>query len=283
MLCPKCGSNNDDHSKFCLSCGGPLNQAVPTQTPAPPANPVPPYQAPYQPPAAPTKAKKGGKGCLIAVLVVFLVLVVAGVGIFFALSNKDDKDEKTTTDLTTSLSVTTTQVGDTTAVAEDASQPSADELQGILGGLGYGDWDGTWNNLTAEQKQALENYYAALGEDIRFTEDGLVFVDEDGNVITWGGKWPNSPLMKDVPKVDFGTIFTTTTDTDKVTILISNATEANFTDYVSKIKSAGFNNDPKEDIMSGVYSSFEASNSKGLRISVVMMAGLLTLTVSTDF
>ena len=49
VVCPYCGSQNEDKNSFCSECGGPLNQAQPTLAPEAPAAPEPPVQtnAPY--------------------------------------------------------------------------------------------------------------------------------------------------------------------------------------------------------------------------------------------
>jgi hypothetical protein len=277
MFCPKCGASNDDSSKFCLGCGGPLGQPA---APAPQAQVPPQVPNYYQPPPPAAPAKKGHTG-IIVVIVLVLVLAVAAVGIFFFMSKKDDKDDKTTAAQTTVSSATTTQKPGETTTAENASQPSANEVLGILNGLGYNDWDGNWDSLTAEQKQAIENYYSALGENVQFNENGIVFVDENGNVLSWGGNWPVSPLLSDVPKANFGMIYTSSVEAETVTIVLSGASPANFSDYVTQVKSAGFNNGISEVNVMGA-ATFNANNGKGVEISIVnyiAMTGLLAITV----
>jgi hypothetical protein len=282
MFCPKCGATNDDTSKFCLTCGSPLGQPAAA---APPPQPVmqPPVQNYYQPPPPAAPVKKSHTG-IIVVIVLILVIAIGAAAVFFVMSKKDDKkdDKATTTQASTSAVTTTKKTADNETTATEASgQPSSDQVLGILNGLGYNDWDGNWNSLTAEQKAAIENYYSALGENIKFTEDGLVMVDENGNVISWGGKWPSSALLADVPKANFGSIFSSSVEADTVAIVISGATVANFTEYVSKVKSAGFNNDISEVNVMGA-ATYTASNGKGVEITVVnyiAMTGLLAITV----
>ena len=63
MYCRNCNAFNEDGSRFCSSCGAPLEpqpqQAAPQQGAyTPPQGPQPPYQQPYygtQPPMEPTK------------------------------------------------------------------------------------------------------------------------------------------------------------------------------------------------------------------------------------
>lgn len=285
MLCPKCGASNDEHSKFCLSCGGPLNEATPPQTPEqttantvpayqPPTNPVPPYQPPAAPPA---KAKKG-KGCLIALIVV-LVLAIAGAAVFFFVIKRGvDKVVDEINDLTTVAEQTTQQQttpqGENTTVA---GQPSQQEIIDILSGSDLDGWDGNWNNLTSEQKQALESYYAALGQDVYFGENGITFKDGD-DTIQLGGQWPNSPLLKDVPKPAFGSIFSVSTSDDEVAVTFSGWNQEQLMDYISLIKAAGFTKNAEEMTIMGM-STYEANNDS-VKIEVVQAMGYYAITVS---
>lgn len=285
MLCPTCGARNDDHSKFCLGCGGPLQQAVPPQTPPPPVppmTPTPPNQAPaqtgqpippYQPPTPPEK--KGHTG-LIAVIVILLLLIIAGVGIVFVMLRKND-DKETTTQTTVAEQTTqpqTTAQGENTTVA---GQPSQQEILDILSGSDLDDWDGNWDNLTAEQRQSIENYYAALGQGVYFGENGITFNDGD-ETLQLGGQWPDSPLLKDVPKPAFGTIFSVSMVEDEVTVTFSNWTPQQLTDYIGMVKAAGFTKDVEEVAAMGV-SSYQANNGSFM-INVAQAMGFYMITVT---
>lgn len=111
LACPRCGTQNPDGNRFCLSCGNPLVApppavAVPvgaapaspfTQPPpayvtpppaayAPPPGPPPAYQTPYytpQPGYAPPPVHRTPMLAIVGV-VVALVLVMAGVGTVIA-------------------------------------------------------------------------------------------------------------------------------------------------------------------------------------------------------
>ncbi|MEI6578022.1 MAG: zinc ribbon domain-containing protein [Eubacteriales bacterium] len=292
MFCPKCGAQNDDGSKFCQGCGGPLNEAAnentPQQfTPPTPAAPVytPPASfAPYEAPIA----KKKGHGGIIVLIILVLVLVIIAACVFLFMSKKGD-DKNNTTDEITQTTVLQTEPQDTTAaeettVAETATQPSEDEIRNVLNGLGIANWNGSWDSLTAEQKQALEDYYKALGEDIQISDNGGIVVNNsEGTVDIFGGKWPDSALLTDVPKPDFGKIFSSEVKATEVNIILSEVTEANFNDFISKVKAAGFNNNAEEFNMYGTF-SYSADNNKGLSISIAMtsvVGNMLTISVTS--
>ena len=274
MLCPSCGAKNDDNAKFCLSCGGALNQAIPPQAPQTPINPVPAYQAPTPP------AKKGHAG-LIAVIVILFVLVIAGAGVFFVLSNKDDNKNDKETTVQTTVADQGTQNSTTKAQAEAttiAGQPSQQEIFDILNGSGLDAWDGNWNNLTTEQRQAIESYYAALGQGIFFGENGFTF-EEDGETVQLGGQWPDSPLLKDVPKPAFGSIFSSTVADDEVDVIYSGWTPEQLLTYVGMVKAAGFTKNAEEMNVMGM-SSYDADNGS-VSITVGNAMGFFTITVET--
>lgn len=292
MLCPKCGANNDDNAKFCLGCGGPLTEPVaetPVVAPAATASPaVPPAtQEPfpqYTPPAAPpAKAKKGGKGCIIAIIVV-LVLAIAAVAVFFLVIKKGaDVIDDVINDIssTTTFTEQTSQQGTDTTTANSqnattADRPSQQEIMDILNSSGLDAWDGDWNNMTTEQRQVIENYYLELGQGIFFDENGFVF-EEDGETVQLGGQWPNSPLLKDVPKATFGSLFSSSVADDEVDVIYSGWTPEQLTEYIGMVKAAGFTKNVEEMNVMGM-SSYEADNGS-VRITVGNAMGFFTITV----
>lgn len=283
MNCPKCGKPNDDTFKFCQFCSAEL--AGEPATPATDAAVAPPAQAPYvpyAPPAAPAPAKKKGcgKGVLIA-LIVILLLVLIGGGATVAWVLTRDKDEDLPTETTVQQETTAAQTEENTeAPAEttvpDVSQPTADEILAILAGSGLDNWDGNWNTLTDEQKQVIEDYYAALGEQIQFGPNGWVVVDEDGTY-TVGGQWPNSPLLKDVPKPTYGTIFSSSVEENEVVVTFSGWTPEQLVNYIGQVKAAGFTKDPNEVNFMGM-TTYEAHNGS-VRINVAQVMGFYAVSV----
>ncbi|HZK39231.1 MAG TPA: zinc ribbon domain-containing protein [Clostridia bacterium] len=236
MLCPKCGASNDDSSKFCLSCGGPLQQAVPPQTPppVPPVTPVPPYQAPaqaghpvppYQPPVGPPEKAKKGKGCLIA-LIIFLILAIAGAAVFFFVIKKGVFD-------------------------------AFDVLDDIY-------------------KQTTVSDQKTQQQTIPQGEDGITFNDGD-DTVQLGGQWPNSPLLKDVPKPAFGSIFSVSTSDDEVAVTFSGWNQEQLMDYIGLVKAAGFTKNAEEMTIMGM-STYEADNGS-VRLEIVQAMGYYAITV----
>ncbi len=226
MYCPKCGATNDDTSKFCLGCGGPLGQQAEPPAAAPP--PAPAYNAPpaYQPPQT-NPPKKSHTG-IIVVIALILVLAIGAAAVFFVLSNKDDKDDKNDKNSTTV--VTTTAKADTTKA----------------------------NATTDEESESQPSTY---------------FSNPFGT-----GTWPESPLLQDVPKPAYGSIFTTDVSEDEVVVTYSGWSTEQFTDYVGIVKAAGFDRDINEVNAFGV-STYEANNGN-VKISVATVMGFYSITVN---
>jgi len=100
MTCARCGTQNPDGNRFCMSCGTPLvpgAQQAPIATavaPPPPAAgyapppPQPGYQSPYYapPPGMPGPAVHRTPWVLIISIVVAVVLVLSGIGTVLALT-----------------------------------------------------------------------------------------------------------------------------------------------------------------------------------------------------
>ena len=102
MVCKNCGFDNNDQSKFCVSCGTVLDQPIeetaeqPVEQPTSEQSQQPNYQQPYNQqqyngynPYAPQQYKAPGKGFAIAAMVLgivsfFCTPIVTGVlGIIF--------------------------------------------------------------------------------------------------------------------------------------------------------------------------------------------------------
>ena len=84
-VCPKCGTQVPNTSKFCTECGYPMN--VPDPTPAPAPAPAPSYSAPvYTPtpaPEAPKPARSGRGKAILLISLAVLLLAGATVGVLF--------------------------------------------------------------------------------------------------------------------------------------------------------------------------------------------------------
>jgi hypothetical protein len=85
MICPKCGTVNDDANGFCINCAMPLNAQ-------PPAGGQQPNPAPHliyaTPPAAPQRKSSRNKLIVIAVIAVVAVLIIAGIAAVAVIGTK---------------------------------------------------------------------------------------------------------------------------------------------------------------------------------------------------
>lgn len=223
MLCPNCGSPNDDNSKFCLNCGQSLALNTNEQAAAPPPPPAP---------AAPPPKKKN-KGCLIAVIIVAILLVlglVAGI-IGFKFVRKAINDE-----LASEFGFSQN---------ENKTQANDDD---------YDDDDDYDNNDNDND-------------------------DDNGDSnFSFSGSWPNDPLLKDVPKPSVGSIFSSSSDDDEITIMFTGWDKDAYNDYVKKLKKAGFNKNVDQVDM-GFASSYEADNGK-VQVNIAQSMGFYVLTVN---
>ena len=291
MFCPKCGATNDDGSKFCQGCGGPLTEAANENAPqqfTPPAPAAPVYTPPasFTPYEAPKAKKKGHAGIIIVVIALLLILVVAVACVFLFKTKKDDNKDNTT-NWVVQTTVEQTEPENTTITEETTaatvSQPSDQDVLNALNSLGITGWDGNYSSLTDAQKQALKDYYKGLGQDVEITDNGISFKTDNGTVDILGGKWPDSALIKDVPKPDFGKIFSNEVKATEVTVILTEVTEANFNDFIAKVKDAGFIKSAEEFNMYGTH-SYSASNDSGIKISIAMTAvvgNMLTISVTS--
>lgn len=92
MICPYCGSQLRDGSKFCTNCGGDVSAA-----PAPAPDPIPaPEPASAPAPDRQPAPRRRGRAALIAVIVVSLV-VIAVAGVLIALHLSGSRDVPTLT------------------------------------------------------------------------------------------------------------------------------------------------------------------------------------------
>ena len=111
MFCPKCGTKNEDGTKFCSACGANLTEEVVQETienpeatqtaeasvaqPVPSVQqPVPPVQQPVQPQYGQPMPKKPINKFMIATIVEAVVLIIA-IACFFAVGKKTYGIEQT--------------------------------------------------------------------------------------------------------------------------------------------------------------------------------------------
>jgi hypothetical protein len=128
MFCSNCGQPVDEGTAFCKTCGTPVTASGPApggpaQAPqyvTPVADGYPPGYGPGWQPPQPSPAK-GGRGGLIAGIVVAAVIVLAGAGLgaYFGFIRDDSggKDEATVSTTSTSAGSSTTGRTSTTTTA----------------------------------------------------------------------------------------------------------------------------------------------------------------------
>ncbi len=157
-FCTRCGNQISDQAIYCTSCGAEV-KASPSQQPpsayfrAPPSGGAPLYQSTgYQPPPAPgtpsypdvpptgeapysppPPAKKSKKGCVIA-LVITLVVILVGAGLAVALGFWVFKADKEPVE-----PVETVESGETAKIVETVNK--------FMEALNKGDTDTAWNML----------------------------------------------------------------------------------------------------------------------------------------
>lgn len=249
MLCPKCGSQNDDSSKFCLNCGQALalntNEQAATPPPSspapPPVQPAPPAQtwAPPPSPVAPPPKKKN-KGCMIAVIIVIILLILglvaAGIIGFKVVRNA---------------------INDELASEFEFSQNENKTQANNDGDDNDDDYDNNDN----------DNDYNNDDED-----------NNGGGNFSFTGSWPDDPLLKDVPKPGVGSIFSSSSDDSEITIMFTGWDRETFVDYIEKLKKAGFDKNVDQVDM-GFVSSYEADNGK-VTVNLAQSMGYYILTVN---
>ena len=166
---------------------------------------------------------------------------------------------------------------------------------------GNGATDIVWGKQDEVTKQAIIADAKKDGVDVSFGADGsMTVVDTDGTTMvqkpdgTWvvkdedggegqlGGDWPDNEFTKLIPKPDFE-LFAANTETDSFTVAFKSATVEQIRDYVTKVKSAGFNiNEEVEDqeMMGMVIYSFTAENADGYTVEITSANGTSALTIS---
>ena len=257
-VCPKCGTQVPNTSKFCTECGYPMN--VPDPTPAPAPAPAPSYSAPvYTPtpaPEAPKPARSGRGKAILLISLAVLLLAGATVGVLFLTGVLGgNKDYDRAMDLYKSGNYAEAadlfeQVGDYKDSAEMANtcryqqamaafnQENYTEAMRLFQGLGSykdsADWvekcetklgpNGTYK-LTGIKidGEDYSSFIPMLGYDsytITFNSDGTGALVGDGSNISF--KWNDTVIDDGVDKIPY-------TFTDKTVSFETSGVEMTFT------------------------------------------------------
>ncbi len=126
------------------------------------------------------------------------------------------------------------------------------------------------NNLTPDQIAELEADAAASGYEIEWQSDGTMVIIEDGNALTFGGKWPENEFTAGVPKPD-ESLITAVEETEDDCTLVMSWTEEEAKAYTQTLKDAGFDRVIDEQTVMGIY-NYRASNG-AITVSVSLMGG----------
>ncbi|NLP48723.1 MAG: zinc ribbon domain-containing protein [Clostridiales bacterium] len=217
MFCPKCGSANDDNSKFCLNCGHALTESTNEQAKPPAPPPPPPAPPPTQPvqgwapppaPAAPAPKKK--KGCLIALIIVLILFILGGVLSFIGFRfffNKVVADE-----LANEYNY---------SQSEDMTQADLDDDDYEGGEFSF---SGSWPDdplLKDVPKPNVGSIFSASSE-----EDGITIMfsgwDKEA-FLDYVKKLKKAGFDKNVEQVDMGFVSSYEADNGKVTVSLAHS------------------------------------------------------------
>lgn len=141
-----------------------------------------------------------------------------------------------------------------------------------------------YKNITPEQKRAIEESVSSEGVEVKITDTGFIYKDEDGEG-QYGGEWPNNKYTQMVPKPNFGTVMATYIENDSCNVTLCDVTVDQMKAYASKVKQQGFNIDVEVEDSTAfgvtIY-SYSARNKKGYEVEVSFAVGLGNITIEKD-
>ena len=150
--------------------------------------------------------------------------------------------------------------------------------------------------LISELNELNESISGSISEgSIKIqTEEGSMEIDTTGGSIEihgtdgenssmiFSGDWPDNEFTRLLPKPKIALSASVTTD-DEFSVLFLEAELGQLRDYVSQLKSAGFNIDDEtveEEMMGIEVFSYEAYNSAGYKVELYSSFGISGLTLS---
>lgn len=163
----------------------------------------------------------------------------------------------------------TTQAPTVTQTEAPVRQPSAQVLADALAAVGITDWEGNYKNLTFVQRTQLEQYFAnERGENIRFTDEGCWYVNEDA--VPLEGTWAQNAILSRAPEPSvFGVkVLTSRVEAKTVSVSYADVPAQKVTDYVALLKTAGFDHITADDTTTCCGTVFQADNGEGVRVSL---------------
>ncbi|MBR5659387.1 MAG: hypothetical protein IKX10_08355 [Lachnospiraceae bacterium] len=168
---------------------------------------------------------------------------------------------------------------------------------------GNGSSSTVWGQLDASAKQEIIAAAKAEGYDVTFDEDGRMTIKggdgvnfvqnadgtwnvktEDGNVVQYGGNWPDNAFTRLIPKPDFP-ILAANTSEDEFTAAFQNVTVDQIRAYAAKLKACGFTIDAEEEDQTTygvVVYTYNAYHADGYYVDLSFAAGQCGLTICKE-
>lgn len=168
---------------------------------------------------------------------------------------------------------------------------------------GNGSSSTVWGQLDASAKQEIIAAAKAEGYDVTFDEDGRMTIKggdgvdfvqnadgtwnvktEDGNVVQYGGNWPDNAFTRLIPKPDFPLLAANTSE-NEFTVAFQNVTVDQIRAYAAKLKACGFTIDAEEEDQTTygvVIYTYSAYHADGYYVDLSFAAGQCGLTICTE-
>lgn len=168
---------------------------------------------------------------------------------------------------------------------------------------GNGSSSTVWGQLDASAKQEIIAAAKAEGYDVTFDEDGRMTIKggdgvdfvqnadgtwnvktEDGDVVQYGGNWPDNAFTRLVPKPDFPLLAANTSE-NEFTAAFQNVTVDQIRAYAAKLKACGFTIDAEEEDQTTygvVVYTYSAYHADGYYVDLSFAAGQCGLTICKE-
>ena len=190
---------------------------------------------------------------------------------------------------------------DDTEAAPAQTSANLPDFSAIVAGNGSSST--VWGQLDASAKQEIIAAAKAEGYDVTFDADGRMTIKggdgvdfvqnadgtwnvktEDGNVVQYGGNWPDNAFTRLIPKPDFP-ILAANTSEDEFTAAFQNVTVDQIRAYAAKLKACGFTIDAEEEDQTTygvVIYTYSADHADGYYVDLSFAAGQCGLTICKE-